>query len=108
MPESDHMATMVFPSRKVIVTFRSSVPLTTSTSQVAVVPLNVSAGRICIARVSIPAAAVEQRVAVVPGTAFLTDDKGTSESVRLNFSTPTDEQIVEGINRLGALTQKMF
>ena len=43
-------------------------------------------------------AAVEQRVAVVPGTAFLTDDKGTSESVRLNFSTPTDEQIVEGIN----------
>ena len=37
-----------------------------------------------------------------------TDDKGTSESVRLNFSTPTDEQIVEGINRLGALTQKMF
>ena len=53
-------------------------------------------------------AAVEQRVAVVPGTAFLTDDKGTSESVRLNFSTPTDEQIVEGINRLGALTKKMF
>lgn len=53
-------------------------------------------------------AAVEQQVAVVPGTAFLTDDNGTSESVRLNFSTPTDEQIVEGISRLGALTQKMF
>ncbi len=53
-------------------------------------------------------AAVDQQVAVVPGSAFLTDDHGVSESVRLNFSTPTDEQIVEGIHRLGALTKKMF
>ena len=41
-------------------------------------------------------------------SAFLTDDHGTSESVRLNFSTPTDEQIVDGISRLGDLTKKMF
>lgn len=53
-------------------------------------------------------AAVERGVAMVPGSAFLTDDHGTSESVRLNFSTPTDEQIVDGISRLGDLTKKMF
>ena len=53
-------------------------------------------------------AAVDRGVAMVPGSAFLTDDHGTSESVRLNFSTPTDEQIVDGISRLGDLTKKMF
>ena len=53
-------------------------------------------------------AAVDRGVAMVPGSAFLTDDHGTSESVRLNFSTPTDEQIVDGISRRGDLTKKMF
>lgn len=53
-------------------------------------------------------AAVAQKVAMVPGTAFLTDEHGTSQSVRLNFSTPTDEAIVKGIDILGALTKKLF
>lgn len=63
MPESDHMATMVFPSRKVIVTFRSSVPLMTVASQFAIVPLKVSEVWTWSALGSISAAAEEQRVA---------------------------------------------
>ena len=53
-------------------------------------------------------AAVENHVAVVPGTAFLTDEAEPTRSVRLNYSTPTDEQIVKGIEILGELTHKMF
>lgn len=53
-------------------------------------------------------AAVENRVAVVPGTAFLTDESEPTRSVRLNYSTPTDEQIVKGIDILGGLTYKLF
>lgn len=51
--------------------------------------------------------AVEQRVAVVPGTAFLADESQPCQSFRLNFSTPTDEMIVEGCKRLGTLTRKI-
>ena len=57
------MATMVFPSRKVIVTFRSSVPLMTVASQFAIVPLKVSEVWTWSALGSISAAAEEQRVA---------------------------------------------
>lgn len=53
--------------------------------------------------------AVEQNVAVVPGTAFLPDEETYSTtSFRMNYSTPTDEEIVEGVKRLGALTRSMF
>ena len=53
--------------------------------------------------------AVEANVAVVPGTAFLPDEeKYSTTSFRLNYSTPTDEEIVEGIKRLGKLTREMF
>ena len=44
--------------------------------------------------------ALARKVAVVPGTAFLCDTEGTSHSFRLNYSTPSDEQIVEGVKRL--------
>lgn len=37
--------------------------------------------------------AVERKVAVVPGNAFYSDESAVSHSFRLNFSTPTDEQI---------------
>lgn len=53
-------------------------------------------------------AAVENHVAVVPGTAFLTDESEPTRSIRLNYSTPTDEQIVKGIDILGGLTYKLF
>ncbi|MCD7731269.1 MAG: PLP-dependent aminotransferase family protein [Oscillospiraceae bacterium] len=53
--------------------------------------------------------AVEKyKVAVVPGTAFLIDDNETSHSFRLNFSTPTDEQLVKGCEILGKLSKEMF
>ncbi|MCD7796983.1 MAG: PLP-dependent aminotransferase family protein [Clostridiales bacterium] len=45
--------------------------------------------------------AVEKKVAVVPGNAFLMNDTDTTQYVRLNFSTPSDEGIVEGIRLLG-------
>lgn len=45
--------------------------------------------------------ALERGVAVVPGTTFCCDPDGVSHSFRLNYSTPTDEQIVEGCRRLG-------
>ena len=45
--------------------------------------------------------AIEKKVAVVPGTTFNCDTNAPSRSFRLNYSTPTDEQIVEGVKRLG-------
>jgi 2-aminoadipate transaminase len=45
--------------------------------------------------------AIEKKVAVVPGTAFNCDTEAKSNAFRLNYSTPSDEQIVEGVKRLG-------
>jgi len=45
--------------------------------------------------------AIEKKVAVVPGTAFNCDTEALSDSFRLNYSTPSDEQIIEGVKRLG-------
>lgn len=52
--------------------------------------------------------AVEQKVAIVPGTAFCIHESDKTSSFRLNFSTPTDEQIVEGCDILGKLSKKLF
>ena len=51
--------------------------------------------------------ALEKKVAVVPGSAFLCDLSATSPSFRLNYSTPSDEQIVEGIGRLGEVIRSL-
>ena len=48
------------------------------------------------------AAAVERRVAYVPGTAFYPDGRGTNQ-MRLAFCLPTEERIREGVARLGSL-----
>ncbi len=45
--------------------------------------------------------AVQNGVATVPGTAFLNDEEGSTQYIRINYSTPTDEQIEEGIKKLG-------
>jgi len=50
------------------------------------------------------AAAVERRVAYVPGTAFYPDDRGRNQ-MRLAFCYPTENRIREGIARLGALLE---
>ena len=52
-------------------------------------------------------AALKQNVAVVPGNAFLVDDTQPCQCFRMNFSTPKDEQIVEGVSILGKLTYDM-
>jgi len=51
------------------------------------------------------AAAVERRVAYVPGTAFYPDGRGTNK-LRLAFCYPTEDRIREGIARLGALLRE--
>ena len=51
--------------------------------------------------------AIESKVAVVPGNAFLDDDNKPCQSFRMNFSTPTDEKIKEGVKILGDLTYIM-
>ncbi len=50
--------------------------------------------------------ALEKKVAIVPGSNFAIDIKAPSNMFRLNFSSATIENIVEGIRRLGeALTE---
>lgn len=41
---------------------------------------------------------VDEKVATVPGSAFLIDESTGSSSFRMNFSTPSDEQIIKGID----------
>ena len=50
----------------------------------------------------------EYKIAVVPGTAFSIRENDSSDSFRLNFSTPTDEQIVRGIEILGNMTRELL
>lgn len=50
----------------------------------------------------------EFKVAVVPGTAFTINETDKTTSFRLNFSTPTDEQIVKGCELIGELSKEMF
>jgi 2-aminoadipate transaminase len=49
----------------------------------------------------------EKKICVVPGTAFCTDPDAPSSAIRLNFSTPTDENIVRGIGAVGDLLREM-
>ena len=52
--------------------------------------------------------AIERGVAVVPGTAFMMEESDVSTSFRLNYSTPSDERIVKGIDILGQLTRELL
>ena len=45
-------------------------------------------------------------MAVVPGNAFLCDQDGMTQCFRLNYSTPSEEDIVKGIGILGELTDE--
>lgn len=48
---------------------------------------------------------IANNVAVVPGTAFMINDEET-RCFRMNFSTPSDEKIVEGMKILGKVKEK--
>lgn len=47
------------------------------------------------------AEAVKNKVAVVPGTAFMMNADDKTQCFRMNFSTPSDEKIIKGIEILG-------
>lgn len=51
-------------------------------------------------------ALLERKVAVVPGSAFMTDDTAPCSYIRLNFSTPNDADIVKGVQIMGEVAEK--
>ena len=52
-------------------------------------------------------AAVAEKVFVVPGTAFNCDQDAPSQSFRLNYSMPSDDDIVKGIAILGRIIREL-
>ena len=52
--------------------------------------------------------ALARKVAVVPGTAFNCDTEAPSDSFRLNYSMPSDEEIIKGIAILSDIAREMF
>lgn len=50
---------------------------------------------------------LERKVCIVPGSAFLTDENDPCDSFRINFSTPTDQQLVDGVRILGEVAKEM-
>jgi len=51
--------------------------------------------------------ALDAGVAVVWGSAFLVDESAPSQYFRINFSSPTDEQLAKGLEILGQVYDKM-
>ena len=51
--------------------------------------------------------AVLRKVCVVPGNAFLTDENEECHTFRVNFSTPTNEQLEKGVTILGKLVKEL-
>jgi 2-aminoadipate transaminase len=54
------------------------------------------------------ARASEKKVFVVPGTAFNCDESAPSDSFRLNYSMPSNEDIEKGIKILGDIIKDML
>ena len=52
--------------------------------------------------------ALKNKVAVVPGTAFITNDGDKTQSIRLNFSTPTKDDIERGMKILGEVKKEFI
>ena len=52
--------------------------------------------------------ATEKNVRIVPGVTFNCDENAPSQSFRLNYSTPSNEQIKRGIKILGELAYEML
>ena len=51
-------------------------------------------------------ALLERKVAVVPGSAFMTDHTAPCSYIRLNFSTPSDADILKGVQIMGEVAEK--
>jgi len=52
--------------------------------------------------------AAANKVVFVPGSAFMVDGERPTSTLRLNYSTMSDERIVEGIKRLGDLFTRVL
>lgn len=50
----------------------------------------------------------DYKIAVVPGNAFCIRETDKTSSFRLNFSTPTNQQISDGMEVLASMTREMF
>lgn len=50
----------------------------------------------------------EYKIAVVPGNSFSIDENEVSRSFRLNYSTPTNEQIKKGMDILSKMTKELL
>ena len=50
----------------------------------------------------------EYKIAVVPGNSFSIDESEKSHSFRLNYSTPTNEQIEKGMETLAKMTKDIL
>ncbi len=53
-------------------------------------------------------AVIDYKVAIVPGNAFLVDENDPCQNFRLNYSTPTDEAMRKGVERLGELAREVI
>ena len=51
--------------------------------------------------------AVKNKVCVVPGTAFMANPEDKTNSFRINYSTPTNEQLKKGIEILGKMAKEL-
>ncbi len=51
--------------------------------------------------------AVDNKVAVVPGNAFLTNENEYCNNFRINYSTPTNEQLTKGMEILGKIAKEI-
>ncbi len=51
---------------------------------------------------------IEKKVAVVPGVAFNCDEEAASSSFRMNYSTPSDEEIIKGVEILSEAAKEML
>jgi 2-aminoadipate transaminase len=49
-----------------------------------------------------------QKLMIVPGATFNCDVTEGSQSFRLNYSTPSDAQIEEGVARLGKVARRFL
>ena len=53
-------------------------------------------------------ALLDRKVAVVPGSAFIMDDTAPCSYIRLNFSTPSDDDIVKGVEIMGEVAKQFI
>lgn len=53
-------------------------------------------------------ALTNRKVCVVPGNAFLTDGNMPCQSFRINFSTPTDDELTQGIKIIGEVAKEFI